>query len=117
VQKNAFSPIFSFLFLPARSIMSSEGWWSLLGVEDLVALAESGKLEPIAVDDVLRDKTFVGLYFSAHWYDPPCIGIWVKHARSDSCFLGALRAEDLHHFWWIPTTICTQQKKDFRSYS
>ncbi|ELR19494.1 Protein-disulfide reductase [Acanthamoeba castellanii str. Neff] len=51
---------------------TEEGWGELLGEEDLVVWAE-GKLTPVPVQEVLANKQFVGLYFSAHWC-PPCRG-------------------------------------------
>lgn len=53
----------------ALSTADEGAWGELLGEEDLVVWAED-KLKPVPVQEVLANKQFVGLYFSAHWYGP-----------------------------------------------
>jgi len=49
--------------------------------EKLVKFAGDGKTEEVSIDDALKDKKAVALYFSAHWC-PPCRGFTPKLAEA-----------------------------------
>lgn len=62
---------------PADALAAAK---ELLG-EKLVKFAGEGKTEEVSVEDALKDKKAVALYFSAHWC-PPCRGFTPKLAEA-----------------------------------